>query len=61
MEKFIFSQHIQVLKTDIMIWNYTLTYKKTVVSGGLNIFPKWADKEQKQFTIQRIIIKSYFS
>jgi TolB protein len=32
---------------DIMIGDYTLTYKKTVVTGGLNIFPKWADKEQK--------------
>lgn len=48
MEKFVvFSTYTGAGKADIMIGDYTLTYKKTVVSGGLNIFPKWADKEQK--------------
>lgn len=48
MEKFVvFSTYKGAGKADIMIGDYTLTYKKTVVSGGLNIFPKWADKEQK--------------
>lgn len=48
MEKFVvFSTYTSSGSADIMIGDYTLTYKKTVVSGGLNIFPKWADKEQK--------------
>jgi TolB protein len=48
MEKFVvFSTYTSSGKADIMIGDYTLTYKKTVVSGGLNIFPKWADAEQK--------------
>ncbi len=48
MEKFVvFSTYAESGASDIMIGDYTLTYKKTVVSGGLNIFPKWADKEQK--------------
>lgn len=48
MEKFIvFSTYAESGKADIMIGDYTLTYKKVVVTGGLNIFPKWADKEQK--------------
>ncbi len=48
MEKFVvFSTYTASGAADIMIGDYTLTYKKTVVSGGLNIFPKWADKEQK--------------
>ena len=48
MEKFVvFSTYTTSGSADIMIGDYTLTYKKTVVSGGLNIFPKWADKEQK--------------
>ena len=48
MEKFVvFSTYAMPGNADIMIGDYTLTYKKTVVTGGLNIFPKWADNEQK--------------
>ncbi|WP_419677671.1 Tol-Pal system protein TolB [Aliarcobacter lanthieri] len=48
MDKFVvFSVYDGPNKADIMIGDYTLTYKKRVVTGGLNIFPKWADKEQK--------------
>lgn len=48
MDRFVvFSVYEASGKADIMIGDYTLTYKKRVVSGGLNIFPKWADKEQK--------------
>jgi len=48
MEKFVvFSVYNSPNKADIMIGDYTLTYKKRVVTGGLNIFPKWANTEQK--------------
>ncbi|TLD81748.1 Tol-Pal system protein TolB [Helicobacter sp. MIT 05-5293] len=33
--------------SEIMIADYTLTYQKVVVKGGLNIFPKWADSKQE--------------
>lgn len=48
MDKFvIYSVYQAAGNADIMIADYTLTYKKTIVSGGLNIFPKWASKDQR--------------
>ncbi len=50
MDKFvIFAKIIGKRKSDIVISDYTLTYQKTIVSGGLNIFPKWANKAQNAF------------
>ncbi len=45
----IFSKYVGPRRADIYISDYTLTYQKKVVSGGLNLFPKWADKEQRSF------------
>ena len=42
----VFSTYKGPGKADIMIGDYTLTYKKTVVTGGLNIFPKWQIKNK---------------
>ena len=36
-------------KSDIVIADYTLTYQKTIIHGGYNIFPKWAGNSQKEF------------
>jgi len=48
MDKFVlYSVYKGAGKADIMIGDYTLTYKKQIVSGGLNIFPKWASKDQR--------------
>ena len=48
MDKFVlYSVYNGAGKADIMIGDYTLTYKKQIVSGGLNIFPKWASKDQR--------------
>ncbi|UTJ05807.1 Tol-Pal system protein TolB [Arcobacter roscoffensis] len=48
MDKFVvFSTYKESKKADIMIGDYTLNYKKTIIRGGLNIFPKWADKNQR--------------
>ena len=48
MDKFvIYSVYQGAGKANIMIGDYTLTYRKTIVQGGLNIFPKWASKDQK--------------
>lgn len=45
----IFSQYTAPGKSNIVVADYTLTYQKIVVSGGLNIFPKWANKDQNAF------------
>jgi len=50
MDKFvIFARYIDAKKSEIIIADYTLTYQKVVVSGGLNIFPKWSSKKQESF------------
>ncbi|MBI3873863.1 MAG: Tol-Pal system protein TolB [Arcobacter sp.] len=50
MDRFvIFSKYISSKKSEIIVADYTLSYQKVVVSGGLNIFPKWANKEQSSF------------
>ncbi len=50
MDKFvIFSRYLDSKTSEIVVSDYTLTYQKVVVKGGLNIFPKWANKEQNSF------------
>ena len=50
MDKFIiFSRYIDAKTSEIVVSDYTLTYQKTVVKGGLNIFPKWASSKQEAF------------
>lgn len=36
-------------RSQIIMADYTLTYQTVVVGGGLNLFPKWANKEQSAF------------
>ena len=40
------SRHLAAKSTEIMIADYSLTFKQTVVRGGFNVFPKWANAEQ---------------
>jgi TolB protein len=50
MDKFvIFARYNNAKDSEIVISDYTLTYQKVVVSGGLNIFPKWTNKQQESF------------
>lgn len=50
MDKFIiFARYLDAKTSEIVISDYTLTYQKIVVKGGLNIFPKWATKDQNEF------------
>jgi len=50
MDKFvIFSRYTSAKKSEIVIADYTLTYQKVVIKGGLNLFPKWATPAQKSF------------
>ncbi len=43
----VLSQYSKPKHADIVVADYTLTYRKKIISGGLNIFPKWADRNQK--------------
>jgi TolB protein len=50
MEQFVvFSKYTDSKKSEIVISDYTLSFQKTIVKGGLNIFPKWANKAQNAF------------
>jgi len=50
MEQFvIFAKYTDKKKSEIVISDYTLSFQKIVVKGGLNIFPKWANKSQNSF------------
>ncbi len=50
MDRFILiSKYTSSKKSEIIVADYTLTYQQVVVNGGLNIFPKWANKEQTSF------------
>jgi len=45
----VFSRYKNAKESEIVISDYTLTYQKIVVSGGLNIFPKWVNNTQESF------------
>jgi len=47
--KVIFSRIVAPKKSEIIIADYTLSYQHVIISGGLNIFPKWANKAQTAF------------
>jgi len=45
----LFSRYVGSKQSEILLADYTLTYSKVIISGGLNLFPKWADNEQRSF------------
>lgn len=44
----VYSQYTSSGLANIVLSDYTLTYNQTIITGGLNIFPKWADSAQKE-------------
>ena len=44
--KVIFSMLTAPKQANIYLSDYTLSYRRRIISGGLNIFPKWADEKQ---------------
>ncbi len=44
--KVVYSLLVAPKEANIYLADYTLSYKKLLISGGLNIFPKWADSKQ---------------
>jgi TolB protein len=47
--KVIFSRIVAPRKSELVIADYTLAYQHVIIKGGFNIFPKWADKNQRAF------------
>lgn len=45
----IFSKYISSRKSEIWISDYTLSFSSLLVRGGLNLFPKWANRNQTAF------------
>lgn len=45
----IFARYTKPGKSEILVADYTLTFRKTIISGGLNVFPKWANSQQDAF------------
>lgn len=47
--KLILSRLVGPHKSEIVIADYTLNYQHVIIRGGLNVFPKWADRDQTAF------------
>ena len=47
--KVIFSRIVAPKRTEIVIADYTLAYQHTILKGGFNVFPKWANNAQNAF------------
>lgn len=55
--KVIIAYYTKPGESEILISDYTLTYKQTIVGGGLNIFPKWANDGQSAFYYTKYLDK----
>ena len=44
----VLSRYTGPKQTKILLADYTFTYTKTIMNGGLNLFPKWADAKQHE-------------
>lgn len=51
----VLSVNIQSGRNDILISDYTLTYRKTIINDGVNIFPKWANSDQTEIYYTKIM------
>lgn len=45
----VFTRYTGKKMSEIVLADYTFAYTKTIIRGGLNLFPKWADEAQKGF------------
>jgi len=45
----VFSRYTTPRHSEIVLADYTFTYQKAIIRGGLNLFPKWADARQRSF------------
>jgi len=42
----IYSRYSGAKQSEIVLADYTMSYQKVMIRGGLNLFPKWGDKNQ---------------
>jgi len=49
-------------RSEIRLADYTFNYKKTIIKGGLNLFPKWADAKQRSvyYTSYRELVPTLY-
>ena len=45
----IFARYTMPKRSEIVLADYTFSYQKSIISGGLSLFPKWADAKQQSF------------
>ena len=45
----LYARYVAPRRTIIGVADYTFTYRKSIIRGGLNLFPKWADSRQHAF------------
>jgi TolB protein len=45
----LFSKYTGSRKSEIWVADYTLSFSNVILRGGLNLFPKWANREQSAF------------
>jgi len=43
----VFTRYAGKQTSEIVLADYTFTYQKPIIRGGLNVFPKWADGNQR--------------
>ena len=43
----VFARYTSAKQSEIILADYTFNYQKTLIRGGLNLFPKWADSKQQ--------------
>lgn len=47
--KVLISRLVSSGQSEIVICDYTLIFSQRIVKGGINLFPKWANREQTKF------------
>jgi TolB protein len=56
--KVIFSRVVAPRESEIIIADYTLTYQHSIIKGGFNVFPKWANQAQNAFYFTTLSTKT---
>ena len=45
----IYARYTSAKQSELVLADYTFSYRKAIVRGGLNLFPRWADAKQQSF------------
>ena len=47
--KVLLARFVSPGQSEILVCDYTLAFSQRIVKGGINVFPKWANKDQSAF------------